>query len=128
MVKLCVAILLTAVVAASAFEKLTLNQIRGGRMPIHASEGIESATTVTNWITQHVDNFDPQNHQTYQQKFFMNGEFFQPGGPLYVFLGGEWNIEALRLDDSLMRELARENEGYMFYLEHRFYGESFPTP
>lgn len=58
----------------------------------------------------------------------MNGEFFQPGGPMYVFLGGEWNIEVLRLEDSLMREMARENEGYIFYLEHRFYGESFPTP
>lgn len=67
MMKLCVAILLTAVVAASAFEKLTLNQIRGSRVPIPVSDEVVPSTTVTNWITQHVDNFDPQNHQTYEQ-------------------------------------------------------------
>lgn len=66
--KLCVAILLTAVVAASAFEKLTLNQIRGSRVPFQrAPEETVPSTTVTNWITQHVDNFDPQNHATYEQ-------------------------------------------------------------
>lgn len=67
MMKLCVAILLTAVVAASAFEKLTLNQIRGSRVPLPASEGVLPATAVVNSITQHVDNFNPQNHDTYQQ-------------------------------------------------------------
>lgn len=58
----------------------------------------------------------------------MNGEFFQPGGPLYVFIGGEWAINPVRLEYSLMREMAMEMDGYMFYLEHRYYGESFPTP
>lgn len=67
MMKLCVAILLTAVVAASAFDKLTLNQIRGSRSPFPVSNEAVPTTTVRNWITQHVDNFDPQNHETYQQ-------------------------------------------------------------
>lgn len=57
----------------------------------------------------------------------MNGQFFQPGGPLYVFLGGEWPITPYRLLSSLMVDSARDMDGYMFYLEHRFYGQSFPT-
>lgn len=65
--KLCIAILLTAVVAASALQKISLNQIRGRHVAFPASEEIVSSTIVTNWVTQHVDNFNPQNHETYQQ-------------------------------------------------------------
>lgn len=58
----------------------------------------------------------------------MNGEFFQPGGPIFLFLGGEWEITPYRLTNSLMADLASELYGYIFYLEHRYYGQSFPTP
>lgn len=57
----------------------------------------------------------------------MNGEHFQPGGPIFLILGGEWEISPWLLQNSLVTELATENKGYVFYLEHRFYGKSIPT-
>lgn len=57
----------------------------------------------------------------------MNGEFFQPGGAIFLVLGGEWEISPWLLHDSLVTELAAENQAYMFYLEHRYYGKSVPT-
>lgn len=92
------------------------------------SAGPQARSVVLNSIEQRVDNFDPQNTDTFQQRYYMNGEFFQPGGPLLVVLGGEWAIRPNRLEDSMPVTLAREMFGYVFYLEHRYYGESFPTP
>lgn len=57
----------------------------------------------------------------------MNGEFFQPGGPILVLLGGHWPIDEAPLLESMVVELAKDSQAYMFYLEHRFIGESFPT-
>ncbi len=41
---------------------------------------------------------------------------------------GEWDITPYRLTNSLMAQLASELNGNIFYLEHRFYGQSRPTP
>lgn len=57
----------------------------------------------------------------------MNGEFFQPGGPVLLLLGSQWEIDENFLLESLVVEVAKQLQGYIFYLEHRFYGESFPT-
>lgn len=132
------ALLLAVVVAAavSATPELPLNVASGlfhftGEPEVlkqSAGSGPVSRSVVLNSIEQRVDNFDPQNTDTYLQRYYMNGEFFQPGGPLLVVLGGEWAIRPDRLQDSMPVTLARELFGYIFYLEHRYYGQSFPTP
>lgn len=42
-----------------------------------------------NNITQRVDNFDPMNAGTWEQRFYSNNQFYQPGGPIFVFLAGK---------------------------------------
>lgn len=42
-----------------------------------------------NNITQRVDNFDPINDATWEQRYYSNDQFYQPGGPIFVFLAGE---------------------------------------
>lgn len=42
-----------------------------------------------NNITQRLDNFDLSNDATWEQRFYSNNEFYQPGGPIFVFLAGE---------------------------------------
>lgn len=58
----------------------------------------------------------------------MNDEFYTPGSPLFVFLGGEWIITPYRLTNSLMYDMADDLNAAIFYLEHRYYGESRPVP
>lgn len=48
-------------------------------------------------ITQRLDNFDPTNDATWEQQFYSNNEFYQPGGPIFVFLAGEcWRWRRIR--------------------------------
>jgi hypothetical protein len=56
-----------------------------------------------------------------------NDQFYTPGGPFFIFVGGEWSITPNRLTGGHMYDMARELNGYMFYTEHRFYGLSRPT-
>jgi len=83
---------------------------------------------VEGWFTQRLDNFDPTSDATFEQKYLMTAEHFQPGGCTFLFLSGEWSITDYRLENSLMAEMAADLNCYIFYLEHRYYGESRPTP
>lgn len=60
------------------------------------------------------------------QLYLSFGEHFQPGGPLIVIVGGQTWASEYALTESLVMEVAREQRGYVFMLEHRFYGRSQP--
>lgn len=62
------------------------------------------------------------------QRYYRNDEFFVRGGPIFVYVGGEWTISPGSLQGGHMFDMARELGGQMFYTEHRYYGSSFPTP
>ncbi|GJQ74787.1 hypothetical protein Trydic_g21629 [Trypoxylus dichotomus] len=79
------------------------------------------------WITQRIDHFDPTNLGTWRMRYMNNSEFYEDGGPMFIFLGGEWEISREYLMTGQMYDMAQEHTGYMFYTEHRYYGESFPT-
>lgn len=87
-----------------------------------------TGSVVEAWITQRLDNFDPTNEATWEQRYLMNGEHFQEDGCIFLFLSGEWAVTEYRLENSLMEEMSQEFSCYMFYLEHRYYGQSRPTP
>ncbi|CAG9559952.1 unnamed protein product [Danaus chrysippus] len=81
----------------------------------------------TSWIDMPIDHFDPQNRETYRMRFMFNEEFF--GGndyPIFIMVGGEWTIQPGWLLGGNMYLMAQENKGYLFYTEHRYYGESLP--
>lgn len=78
-------------------------------------------------ITQRVDNFDPQNLDTWQQRYYSNNYYYVPGRPIFLFIGGEWEITDYRMTNSLMYDMAAGLNANVLYLEHRFYGGSRPT-
>uniref|UniRef100_A0A1B0CT00 Prolylcarboxypeptidase n=1 Tax=Lutzomyia longipalpis TaxID=7200 RepID=A0A1B0CT00_LUTLO len=80
------------------------------------------------WIEQLVDNFDEYNNATYQMRYLANDEFYQPGGPIFIFVGGEWEIDPGFVTGGHMYDMGKEMNGYLFYTEHRFYGQSRPSP
>lgn len=136
----CSALLMAAVVATtgatSVLPDANIAQRFSGKWEEHNYWGdeaadhadyVQPASIVLNTVTQRVDNFNPQNTATFEQRYYMNGEHFQPGGPLFIVLGGEWQISPFRLVNNSIEMIADELDGYMFYLEHRYYGQSFPT-
>ncbi|XP_059621345.1 putative serine protease K12H4.7 [Phlebotomus argentipes] len=89
---------------------------------------LDTKVVNTRWIEQKLDHFDDSNTVTFQMRYMENAEFYQEGGPIFIFVGGEYTIQEGWLLGGHMFDMARELNGYIFYTEHRFYGETRPTP
>lgn len=75
------------------------------------------------WIRMPLDHFDPQNPTEFLMRFMFNEQFFGgDGSPIFIMVGGEWDIDHRWLLAGNMFEMARENKGYQVYTEHRYYG------
>lgn len=96
--------------------------------PIGNSSAVNGRILLSKTITQKVDHFDETNTDTWEMRYFSNSEHYVHGGPLFIYLGGEWEISFNRLAGGHMFDMAKEMNGYMFYTEHRYYGKSHPTP
>ena len=57
----------------------------------------------------------------------MNDEFFFADGPIFIFLSDAALLNGSALVNSMVVELARDLSGYMFTLEHRYSGQSYPV-
>lgn len=99
-----------------------LNRHNSISEPKHLPQNVVEA-----FITQRLDNFDPTNDATWQQRYLMNGEFWEPGGCIFILLSAEWDVTADRFENSMMYEMSRQFQCYMFHLENRYYGQSRPT-
>uniref|UniRef100_A0A7E4URM6 Serine protease K12H4.7 n=1 Tax=Panagrellus redivivus TaxID=6233 RepID=A0A7E4URM6_PANRE len=80
-------------------------------------------------FVQQLDHFDASNNKTWLQRFWYNDQWYKPGGPQFLMIGGEGTGSPLWVegDDLTWILLAKEVGAAAFYLEHRFYGESQPT-
>ncbi len=112
------------------FPKIDFKKFMSRRDPFVEPQTPPPSTSniVEGYIEQRLDNFDPINDDTWEQRYLMTAEHFEAGGCVFLFLAGEWTLTEYRLENSLMAEMAEDLNCYMFYLEHRFYGESRPTP
>ncbi|XP_001868269.2 putative serine protease K12H4.7 [Culex quinquefasciatus] len=88
---------------------------------------VTRAQVSTKWIKQKLDHFDPQNPSTWSMRYMENGEHYVPGSPLFIFVGGEWTISAGSIQQGHFYDMAAEHRAYLFYTEHRYYGQSRPT-
>lgn len=60
------------------------------------------------------------------QRYFANDEHFKPGGPIFINVGGEWEISQNSVLGGLVYDMAKDTNGYIFATEHRYYGKSIP--
>lgn len=60
------------------------------------------------------------------QRYYVNSDFYEPGGPLFIMVGGEWEIQPYLLEQGHFYDMAQRHEAIMFYTEHRYYGKSWP--
>lgn len=62
-----------------------------------------------------------------RQAYYENDEFVtNNNGPIFIFIGGEWNITEDMLLGGHMFDMAKELNGSLLYPEHRYYGVSIP--
>lgn len=80
------------------------------------------------WFTQYLDHFNPTDARVWEQKYFVNSNFYKPNGPIFLMIGAEGIANVKWMVEGQWIEYAKEFGAMCFYLEHRFYGNSHPTP
>ncbi|KAI9290729.1 peptidase S28, partial [Neoconidiobolus thromboides FSU 785] len=81
------------------------------------------------WFNQTLTHHgDPDSNQFWKQRYFVNDQYYKPGGPAFLFVGGESELTESWAQYSLLAKSAEEHNGIVYALEHRFYGKSYPKP
>ena len=76
---------------------------------------------------QRLDHFDMISPKRWGQRFWVNMDEYEEGGPALIMIGGEGEANPQWLNYGVWYSIAKENRAAMFLLEHRFYGQSWPT-
>lgn len=92
------------------------------------SRKIESRLVFNRLFNTKLDHFDEENEARWDMRYFSNDAYFVNGGPMFIFVGGNWPISYGWVLEGHMVDMAKDMKGYIFYTEHRYYGESKPTP
>lgn len=73
--------------------------------------------------------YSPHTNETFKLRYWFDASNYQYGGPVIVLLGGESSGEDRLpfLEYGILHKLAAELHGVGVVLEHRYYGDSFPT-
>ncbi|KAG9098271.1 hypothetical protein FS749_004258 [Ceratobasidium sp. UAMH 11750] len=81
------------------------------------------------YFEQPLDHFDKSVNKTFGQRFWINTDYYEPGGPVFVLNGGETSGEDRLpfLQTGILSILANATKGLGIVLEHRYYGKSIPV-
>nr|POE65594.1 putative extracellular serine carboxypeptidase [Quercus suber] len=92
------------------------------------------ATYAAHTFDQLIDHFpnsaryEPHTTATFKQRYFFDDTYFKPGGPVFLYIGGETSGESRfsNLQTGIIQILMQATNGLGVILENRYYGESFP--
>ncbi|KIH60371.1 serine carboxypeptidase S28 [Ancylostoma duodenale] len=138
LLKLCALLLLGLAVAVQCApqKKFRRHMVRGRPMsgfvpkPIRNEKFVGKNLAVAGLFQNKVDHFNTSNSATYNQRYWYNDQWYKPGGPAFLMLGGESGEDPYWVEDGTLEwtQMAADNGAFVFLIEHRFYGESKPTP
>jgi len=83
-----------------------------------------------------IDHFTDAGLGMYDNRYFINDTYYQPGGPVFFYDKGESGISPTEAAEALaetngttaVMALARQYNGFVILWEHRYYGLSLPFP
>lgn len=87
----------------------------------------ESSPSDELWYTQQLDHFNPADTRTWQQRYFVNDQYWKKGGPVFIQIGGEGAADPIWMTEGQWIKYAQTHGAICVMLEHRFYGKSHPT-
>ncbi|KAJ3320490.1 hypothetical protein HDV06_005219 [Boothiomyces sp. JEL0866] len=123
--------ILAAAVYAAGLEGLTNAQVRQlhfqNAMKNNKLSKVVSKAHTTAQFNQLRDHFNPSDTTTWGQSYFVNDDYYQSGGPIFLEIGGEAPIDTSYLPIQLETNLAQRYNGKHIILEHRYYGSSSPV-
>ncbi|KAL2376733.1 hypothetical protein RJZ90_007293 [Blastomyces dermatitidis] len=73
--------------------------------------------------------YEPHTEEKFDVRYWFDASHYKKGGPIIVLHGGETNGEGRLpfLQKGIVKILSEATNGLGVILEHRYYGESFPT-
>lgn len=85
-------------------------------------------------FTQLIDHFQnssryaPNDNGTFVQRYWFDNTYYQPGGPVFLYIGGETSGESRfsNLQTGIVQILMNATGGLGVILENRYYGGSYP--
>jgi lysosomal Pro-X carboxypeptidase len=97
------------------------------RLPATDASTPGTANCSTKWHSQYIDHFSQsQGSKKYQQRYFVNADAWQKGGPIFFYVGNEANVELYVNATGLMWENAEAFGAMLVFAEHRYWGLSQP--
>lgn len=87
-----------------------------------------------NIINQPIDHFPqspryaPHTNATFPQRYYVDSTYYQPGGPVFLYIGGETSGPSRfsNMQTGIIQILMQAFNGLGVILENRYYGESYP--
>lgn len=74
--------------------------------------------------------YEPHSNATFSLRYWFDASNYQAGGPVIVLQSGETSAvgRLVFMQKGVLAQLAKATHGIAVVLEHRYYGDSFPTP
>ncbi|PQE10786.1 hypothetical protein CJF30_00008948 [Rutstroemia sp. NJR-2017a BBW] len=74
--------------------------------------------------------YEPHSNATFALRYWFDATYYKDGGPVIVLQSGETDATGRLtfLQKGILHQLAEATNGIGVVLEHRYYGESMPTP
>ncbi|KAJ8123302.1 hypothetical protein O1611_g9625 [Lasiodiplodia mahajangana] len=118
---------------ASAYAFPPRQRLSPRRLQPAATSPLVSRSRPAYYFDQTIDHFPhssryiPHAKGTFKQRYFVETSYYKPGGPVFLFLGGEGTITGdTHLDNSLIEQLSKRFNGIGIVIENRYYGASVP--
>lgn len=110
-----------------------------GGLTARQAASINGSDYPPSWITIPIDHSNASDSRNFQNRYWFNSTFYEPGGPVFWFDSGEQNAQPLVpyflnevAGPSAVMTLARRFKGLALLVEHRYYGGldegSYPFP
>lgn len=73
--------------------------------------------------------YEPHSNASFDNQYYLEKSYYKPGGPVILLLAGEtWSGSRIPFaQKGILAKLAKATNGMGVILEHRYYGESWPT-
>ncbi|CAI4230388.1 unnamed protein product [Auanema sp. JU1783] len=92
-------------------------------------EFVMQDSVVSGTIDNYIDHLN-KSMGTFKQRYWSNSQWYKPGGPVFFMLGGESAENGYWVSDGDLEwtQMAKTHGAQVYLVEHRYYGESRPTP
>lgn len=102
---------------------------KSGGLDARQVASINGSDYPPSWISLPIDHFNDSDPRTFQNRYWVNSTFYEPGGPVFWFDSGEQNAQPLVpyflgevAGPSAVMTMARRFKGLALLVEHRYYG------